>query len=80
MIIVILSTHESGWKELMGQHRTLVGQLEHPWQIVSTISQGFANIGDSNRLWRSLRYPFAAEPILETFFIHSEERKIVFGA
>lgn len=33
----------------MGEYRTLMGQLEPPWQIGNTISQGFAIvIGDSN--------------------------------
>ena len=68
MIIIILSTHESDWKEL-------VGQLEHPWDKVSTMSQGFAIIGDSNRFWRSLRYPFVTKPILETFFTNSKLKK-----
>lgn len=37
-----VSTSESGRKELVGQYRALMGQLEHPWQIINTISQGFA--------------------------------------
>ena len=35
---------ESGWKELVGQYTTLLGQLEHSLQIVSTIFQRFALI------------------------------------
>ena len=38
------NTSESGWKELVGQYTTLVGQLEYSLQIVSTISQTFALI------------------------------------
>ena len=33
------NTSESGWKELVSQYITLVGQLEHSLQIVSTIFQ-----------------------------------------